>query len=105
MAVDQARQNLALMRARAAASVAFGDMQVILMRELAVWLKAGDTPADRSLSVEAMTDQLETAVREMRCVLDAAQQAGTADTSSSRGSNGITPATPAPAPAPAPKIF
>ncbi|SNY25731.1 hypothetical protein SAMN05421748_102399 [Paractinoplanes atraurantiacus] len=58
------------MQVRAAVSAAFGDLQVILLRELAARLRAGDDQADRSLPVEATTDQLEAAVREAQAGLD-----------------------------------
>ena len=47
-------------------SVAFGDVQIALMRELAARLKAGGTLAAQTLPLQASTDQLEAAVREAR---------------------------------------
>jgi len=61
------------MQARAAVSASLGDLQVCLLRELAARLEAWEDGTRRaSVRVEARTDQLEAAVREMRRVLDAA---------------------------------
>ena len=54
---------------RAEASAAFGDLQVVLMRELAAGLRTGGTPADGTLRLEASADQVEAAVRELRHTL------------------------------------
>jgi hypothetical protein len=70
VAVQQ--QSTALMRARAAASVAFGDLQVVLLRDLARRLRAGGVPPGRTMPIEATSDQLEAAVRELRSTLHGA---------------------------------
>jgi hypothetical protein len=72
--VDEAEQRAALLRLRAAVATAFGDLQVVLLRELTARLKAGDPGRGHSLPVEAMTDQLAAAVRETQFSLDAAQR-------------------------------
>ncbi|MEU4245650.1 hypothetical protein [Actinoplanes sp. NPDC026619] len=74
MAVDQGQQSAALMQIRFALSTAFGDLQVALLRELAAQLKVGNAPPGHSLPVEAMTDQLEAAVREAQSIMIRVQQ-------------------------------
>lgn len=57
----------ALMQARA--SEAFGSLQVLLLRDLVVRLKGQGQPAERTLPLEACTDQLEAAVRTLQARL------------------------------------
>src|SRR3954463_10376785 len=49
---------------RARTSAAFADLQVILMRNLAIQLKTTGAPDEHLLRVEAAADQLEAAARE-----------------------------------------
>jgi hypothetical protein len=54
---------------RAEASVAFGHLHVVLMRELAARLRTGGTPADNTPPMEALAYQLDAAIRELRHTL------------------------------------
>ena len=47
-------------------SVAFGELQVLLLRRLAAQLTSAGVPAGQTLRLQASTDQLEAAVREGR---------------------------------------
>jgi hypothetical protein len=60
------------MQIRAATSAAFGELQVLLLRELTARLKVSDARPSHSLPVEASTDQLEAAVREAKSTLGTA---------------------------------
>lgn len=71
MAVAE-QQTTAFLRATAAAE--FGSLQVILMRDLAARLRTAGTPAEHTVRLQASADQLEAAVREIRCVLTRGQQ-------------------------------
>ncbi|MDY7084555.1 MAG: hypothetical protein SYR96_05560 [Actinomycetota bacterium] len=66
----------ALLQARASASEAFGSLQVLLLRDLVVRLKGQGQPAERTLPLEACTDQLEAAVRTLRTRLPTPSEHG-----------------------------
>ena len=57
--------SAALYEARAAASVAFGVLQVALIRELVVRLQAAGSPAGQTMPLQFWADQLEAAVSEL----------------------------------------
>jgi len=56
------QETMMILRART--SAVFADVQVILMRDLAVRLKTTGAPAEHILRMEAAADQLEAAARE-----------------------------------------
>ncbi|MET0415194.1 MAG: hypothetical protein ABW022_04125 [Actinoplanes sp.] len=61
---------VALIHAEAAISAAIGDLQVLLVRQLAAHLDAGGAPSSQTLRLHATADQLEASVRETRRALD-----------------------------------
>jgi hypothetical protein len=65
VAVQQRQQPPASIPA-VAVSVAFGELQVLLLRRLAAQLRCAGAPAGQTLRLQASTDQLEASVREGR---------------------------------------
>ena len=97
--LNQQQLSSGLREARAAAALAFGDLQVQLLRELLNQMKAYGAPAAQTVPVQASLDQLEASLRQLRArMADAAARGTTTHAASPRtsaipdqGADGVRP--------------
>ncbi|MCY1145679.1 hypothetical protein OWR29_47405 [Actinoplanes sp. Pm04-4] len=65
MQVDPRQELEELLHVQTSISAAFGDLQVLLLRELSVQLKAHGASVADTLPLDASCDQLDAAVRDV----------------------------------------